>query len=116
VKPFDCRTCGACCCTEVRLEDGDEIPREHIGPRLTMKNSPTPPAETNYRCIALRGMIGEQVRCSIYERRPAICRRVHEGSVMCLAARALFNLPGGELAPVVVNDAITKLLHVKKAR
>jgi len=40
------------------------------------------------RCIALRGSIGRQVRCSIYDVRPRPCRRVQAGDPSCLRARA----------------------------
>ena len=35
------------------------------------------------RCLALRGRIGKQVRCTIYADRPQACRRVEAGSELC---------------------------------
>ncbi len=40
------------------------------------------------RCVALRGVMGGAVRCSIYDRRPEICRQFEPGSGGCLEARA----------------------------
>jgi hypothetical protein len=40
------------------------------------------------RCVALRGELGANVTCDIYEARPADCERFEIGSRECLAARA----------------------------
>ena len=48
------------------------------------------------RCLALRGRIGGRVRCTIYEHRPAACRKVEPGSERCMAHRRehrLMNAP-----------------------
>ena len=39
------------------------------------------------RCVALRGKMGRQVSCSIYEVRPRACHRVQAGSARCLQYR-----------------------------
>jgi Fe-S-cluster containining protein len=39
-------------------------------------------------CVALRGRIGEAVRCAIYARRPSACRRFEPGSRACRRMRA----------------------------
>lgn len=114
-KPlFDCQTCGACCNTEVRLERGDRVPRVLVAPGGRMASLFTPAGHpTGYRCAALRGDVGTCVSCSIYQDRPAICRRVHVGDTMCLSARALFNLPGGQMDPQFLTDAISSLIRRK---
>ena len=40
------------------------------------------------RCSALRGELGRSVECSVYEDRPAVCRRFEAGSEGCLKSRA----------------------------
>jgi hypothetical protein len=56
--PLDCQSCGACC----SLSCG--------------------------RCPQLRGTVGVETSCAIYEARPEICRLFAPGSVECLQARA----------------------------
>jgi Fe-S-cluster containining protein len=79
-----CLTCGACC-AHYRVsfywaEADDATPNgvpaaltEQLTPfRRVMKgtNCPTP------RCTALEGRVGESVSCSIYLRRPQVCRDI----------------------------------------
>lgn len=77
-----CYTCGACCASfrvsfywgeSTDAADGFvpvELTEKVHHNLLCMKgtNSNTP------RCIALRGEVGEQVSCAIYEQRPSTCR------------------------------------------
>lgn len=43
------------------------------------------------RCVSLRGSIGKQVSCSIYEKRPDICKKaLRPGDPQCYAVRRLF--------------------------
>jgi len=39
------------------------------------------------RCVALTGVIGESVGCSIYANRPDACRKFAPGSALCIEAR-----------------------------
>jgi Fe-S-cluster containining protein len=39
------------------------------------------------RCIALEGPLGKSVSCSIYQLRPASCRKLKPGSWECLRDR-----------------------------
>lgn len=39
------------------------------------------------RCTALKGKIGDRVRCTIYELRPKGCRMLMPGDEKCLQAR-----------------------------
>ena len=41
----------------------------------------------NNRCLALSGVVGESVLCTIYEHRPQACRQFKAGSPLCLEAR-----------------------------
>lgn len=45
------------------------------------------------RCVALTGRVGEQVACSIYERRPSPCREFEAGDYACNKARMRHGLP-----------------------
>jgi Fe-S-cluster containining protein len=77
-----CQTCGACCAyyrislypDESAAVPGGMVPlelTEQVTPHLLcMKGTNSYPP----RCIALRGEVGQQVSCAIYELRPSICR------------------------------------------
>lgn len=41
------------------------------------------------RCTALTGVIGKKVKCTIYERRPEICREYERGSFDCLSLNGI---------------------------
>jgi uncharacterized protein len=84
-----CQSCGACCAYDPEwprfsLESDAEIaavPEELVradggGMRCV---------ET--RCAALNGTIGEHATCSIYERRPIVCRDCMPGDEACTMAR-----------------------------
>ncbi len=92
-----CSSCGACCATyrvcfywaEV---DANNIPAEHVVPadrlRVAMRQ-----VESSARCVALDGEVGIDVACTIYERRPQICRDVQPGDPSCVRARGRWGLP-----------------------
>ncbi len=43
------------------------------------------------RCVSLRGSIGKQVSCSIYEKRPDVCRKaLKPGDRQCAVVRRTF--------------------------
>lgn len=93
-----CTSCGACCVEagHVAVRPSDPTPAANtrptrglglerqvaidLGPRC-LKKGP------GGRCTALRGTVGERVGCSIYDRRPAVCRQFEPGSEGCLEAR-----------------------------
>lgn len=93
---LDCRTCGACCSPErsdalyVGLTKLDLARLTH---RWRSRNTAQDAILTKLDpvghcvCVALRGTIGHQVSCAIYERRPDECRRLTAGSRDCLSAR-----------------------------
>jgi Fe-S-cluster containining protein len=101
-----CLECGACCAFyrvsfywgEVDVEDAG-VPIELTGKlsphRSFMLGTNTP----NPRCIALMGIIGKKVFCSVHSRRPSVCRdflpswQEGESQQACDKARAQFNLP-----------------------
>jgi Fe-S-cluster containining protein len=94
--PFECTRCGACCAAfrvSFYWSDGDRLPRglvEKVTPVMACiagTNGPAP------RCAALQGVVGESVRCSVYELRPPVCRDVVPGDERCLEARRRHGLP-----------------------
>jgi Fe-S-cluster containining protein len=107
-----CQSCGACCVTyRVSFYHGeiDEFPGGIVPAGLTDRVTPhlacmrgtdrQPP-----RCVALRGEIGKEVGCAIYEFRPSPCREfaplaaVGQGDEACNSARRRHGLPPLEMA------------------
>lgn len=77
-----CLDCGICC-THFRISfywgESDEAPDGFVPAALTEKLTPFRSCmkgsnDVPRRCIALQGVVGEQVACSIYEHRPTPCR------------------------------------------
>jgi len=105
--PFDCTRCGACCANpaenraeqfveyvEVRARDA-LLGQPELVRRLVVYNANGEAhlrLDASGKCLALRGRIGGRVRCTIYEHRPAACRKVEAGSELCLAYRRERNL------------------------
>jgi Fe-S-cluster containining protein len=44
-------------------------------------------------CVALKGEVGSEVSCSIYEQRSSTCREFEAGSEACHRARSMHGLP-----------------------
>ncbi len=102
-----CLTCGACCNyfrvsfywgeTDAATEGGvpAELTEKLDDFRAVMQgtNRPKP------RCVALRGEIGVEISCAIYERRPQVCRDIPYSwergyaEEKCDKARRAFGLP-----------------------
>lgn len=102
-----CVSCGACCATyrvsfcreELDGHPGGCVPAELTeaidahGVFMRGTDDETP------RCVALRGTVGVQVACAIYDRRPSPCRAfardaaTGHGDVSCGDARRLHGLP-----------------------
>ena len=100
--PGDCMRCGACCFSDSprharvtgddhqRLGDDGEALVAWIGNETFMKIEPV--TASMHRCIALTiDPATGTFACSIYERRPQVCRDLLQGSGGCrgeLAAKA----------------------------
>lgn len=85
-----CATCEACCCRlEVLLVGDDDVP-----PRFT--------AENHWGGWVMRRLADgwcaaldrDTLRCSIYTRRPGICRTFEVGEFECLEERGIFRHEG----------------------
>ena len=102
ISSFDCTRCGACCTNpdenraETFVDYVEVLPqdallrRRDLVRRLVVYNVDGLPhlrLDTDGRCLALRGTVGRRVRCTIYDQRPAACRKVEPGSERCLAHR-----------------------------
>lgn len=105
--PPDCRTCGACCSTDLDTPTwADMTPADvaRVSPRTrkrlavwrcggetsyaTAAEWREPPGGPEHvACVFLRGTPGRRVYCGIYETRPDVCRRFRPGSRPCLEAR-----------------------------
>lgn len=102
---FDCQLCGACCISPwtgagyVRLypedlarlsEAGLPVVREETdwyGPEGIVKLLTRRDDGGRRACVAFEGSAGGPCSCSIYERRPNVCRQFEPGSDLCLEAR-----------------------------
>jgi Fe-S-cluster containining protein len=81
-----CLTCGACCAYfrvsfywgEVNDVAGGFVPAELTEPVNQHLQCMKGTNRQLPRCIALRGEVGKQVSCAIYEQRPTSCREFNE--------------------------------------
>jgi uncharacterized protein len=100
---FDCQSCGACCHgLDVSLTETEEsvFRRDPKLEPLTQLEAIAPGWEarfmrrdgTNDRCVAL-SVLGPRCHCTIYDRRPQLCRELEPGSESCLEARRRAGLP-----------------------
>jgi Fe-S-cluster containining protein len=99
---YDCVRCGACCANtndnraegfvdyvEVFRRDG-LMRRKDLLSIYTTRNERGQVhmrLHDDGRCVALDGVLGQSVHCSIYASRPSVCRKVTAGSDECLRAR-----------------------------
>ncbi len=101
---YDCTRCGACCVADyegpdyVHLldQDLDRLDPEEQDRLVYTERSYGKQQHSmktvydrrgNCRCIALKGVVGEDVSCSIYDRRPNVCRNFTAGDSVCDYAR-----------------------------
>lgn len=103
MSDYDCMKCGACCVSAyedesyVHLTSNDVCQLSEVDIEnyvIGVEDGPlgkfamaTTISEGSCRCSALSGSVGVRVSCSIYERRPAACRKFTAGSTLCDIAR-----------------------------
>ena len=85
----DCLECGACCAKEPCWVEVSQSDFEFLDdPELVTSGDILPwsmkTKGEKFQCVALDGKVGEKVFCTIYEKRPMICRQVQRGSEICL--------------------------------
>ena len=102
---YDCTKCGACCAPKprhagifhyvpLRPTDLENHPRMQVLKKISGETGingrcvQTCEGVNGTQCVALRGTIGEETSCAIYDNRPEICRQFAPGSDVCLEARA----------------------------
>jgi len=108
-----CLTCGACCAFfrvsfywgEADEAQGGTVPPDLVEEVDSFRSCMKGTNQKHPRCIALHGEIGQEVRCTIYDRRATTCRefgvtwdRGHivfsaEDLERCTRARAAWGLP-----------------------
>lgn len=99
--PLECTRCGACCFSESprharvtgddyeRLGDAAEWLVEFIGHQAFMRLEPVTAGADLHRCAALVvDSRGGRFSCSVYDRRPQVCRDLERGSPACAGERA----------------------------
>ena len=101
-----CMSCGACCVAfraSFYWAEGDDTMEGGVPVHLTVNVNAFRRAmrRTNsqdQRCIALYGIPGQRVQCTIYERRPSVCHNFEPSwktgihNSRCNKARAIFGL------------------------
>lgn len=94
---LDCQTCGACCGHdwEITVENGENVPTGYLRSVRNVIGFASFEADYIKRmnkpdgvCAALKGKIGADCSCKIYDRRPNMCREFAPGTPECLAARS----------------------------
>ncbi|MFN8369844.1 MAG: YkgJ family cysteine cluster protein [Bacteriovoracaceae bacterium] len=113
MKTHPCLTCGACCTLPLRasfpwqetLPDSYNVPielTEQVSPHLVAMKK-----DSNCRCVALVGEIGNQSECTIYSNRSSTCREFmasFENGIKndkCDEMRARHNLPQLSMADFI---------------
>jgi Fe-S-cluster containining protein len=76
-----CLSCGACCAFfrvsfhwSETLKESHEVPASMTEPISTYQNAMVGTGLAIPVCIALEGIVGQAVSCSIYDHRPSCCR------------------------------------------
>ena len=105
---YDCQRCGACCVPPAPYDgtcyvslDGQEAKQmRRLGVTVVhglgdsfLGCRPHRGAGGRPACVALRGKVGTNCHCSIYDDRPHVCRWFEVGSRLCREARQESGLP-----------------------
>ena len=104
---FACLSCGACCAAfrvdfhraDLATSEVAGVPEALTVPVTAMLVRMRGTDEAPPRCVALEGEVGQQVSCSIYDRRPGPCRDfapyapLGMGDDACDRARRRYGLP-----------------------
>ena len=101
---LDCQRCGACCVHggEVTVSIGERVPHyltrsvrrgmgfftdDHYDTRRMARVPLTHMNADHSRCVALRGDVGQECRCNIYDVRPTVCQDYEQDSPECHQVR-----------------------------
>jgi uncharacterized protein len=97
MNTYNCQYCGACCkhrddpkWIEVTAEDAKKIPLAWL---QVGDIEPFAMRQTDSgRCVAFEWEVGKHCRCSIYDIRPSICRKVQPHDEICEKLRIMNNV------------------------
>ena len=85
-----CLSCGACCAyfrVSFYWAEGESMPQEMLEPLTAVYSCMQGTNQKQPRCVALDGVVGEQVSCGIYAQRSSSCKEVQAGDAQCNKAR-----------------------------
>ncbi|MGE0766946.1 MAG: YkgJ family cysteine cluster protein [Hyphomicrobiaceae bacterium] len=102
-SPSPCQTCGACCAYSADwprfwTDTDDAIARI---PAAFVADDGCGMGCDGDRCRALQGIVGIATSCTIYDRRPEVCRACEPGDDACSMARERYGL-----APINTQAAL----------
>ncbi|MDR6541701.1 Fe-S-cluster containining protein [Acinetobacter bereziniae] len=78
------------------------MPSDYVEPLTAVYSCMQGTNQKQPRCIALNGVIGQQVSCTMYEQRSSSCKEVQAGDAQCAKARQAHNL-----IPLIDIDVMT---------
>lgn len=90
-----CLTCGACCAyfrVSFYWVEGEILPQNHVESINAVYSCMVGTNQKNPRCIALTGVVGQQVSCSVYASRSSSCKEVQIADEQCNKARKAHQL------------------------
>lgn len=102
-KPTPCQSCGACCkyfSIKFDQNNNNHVPKEHIIKISKNINAMKGTDKFKGSCSAFTGEIGKSCSCTIYEKRPSVCRafpiwlKSGRQNPKCYKARVFHGLPG----------------------
>ena len=122
-----CASCGACCAHyrvsfywgETTASRYGTVPVELTSKLTDLRAVMIGTERTSPRCIALRGKVGDQVHCTIYEHRSTTCRELKvswedgEHNPHCDKARVAYGLP--VLPPTIFALATDQTSEAKQS-
>ena len=104
-----CLSCGACCAyfrVSFYWAEGMNMPEHYTEPVPAVYSCMCGTNQSQPRCVALEGEVGQQVSCGIYELRSSSCKEVQIADDQCNKARLAHNMiPFVQVDPTIsVND------------
>lgn len=88
--PDACLSCGACCSffrVSFYWAEGIEMPDDYVEALTPVYSCMKGTNQTQPRCVALQGEVGQAVSCGMYEQRSSSCKEVQIADVQCNKAR-----------------------------
>lgn len=78
------------------------MPSDYVEPLTAVYSCMQGTNQKQPRCIALDGVVGQQVSCTMYKQRSSSCKEVQAGDAQCAKARQAHNL-----IPLIDIDVMT---------